>query len=233
MILPAWSVMVALYPKRFQVSTICARPAGIAGLNAKGQAAPVQPHHLDAALFKVKVLVHHEGEVLLDDNGVALQDNFLALRIGLKDGVAQQRLAPEAPSRNRSARMLSSGFLIDGKAPQRGCGWNCGACSHEKWIISCVFLYSKLSLPWSESMLACAWGAHGSAGLKLQVGLEGFDGARRRNHCPIGLNLRFAHQGHAVPVPSVGILGSRSVAFLSASAASSICPLFTMIAPKL
>ena len=23
-----------------------------------------------------------------------------------------------------------------------------------------VFLYSKLSLPWSESMLACAWAAH-------------------------------------------------------------------------
>ena len=31
--------------------------------------------------------------------------------------------------------------------------------------------------------------------------------ARRRNHRPIGLNLRLAHQSHTVPVPSVGVRG--------------------------
>ena len=81
-----------LVPKAFPDLHNLRAPAGIADLDAKGQAAPVQPHHHDAALFEVKVLVHDKRRILLDDNGVALQDNFLALRIGLKDGVAEKRL---------------------------------------------------------------------------------------------------------------------------------------------
>ena len=63
----------------------------IARLDAKRQAAPVEPHHGDAKLFKVEVLVNHERCILLHDNGVALQDNLLALGSGLIDGVGKER----------------------------------------------------------------------------------------------------------------------------------------------
>src|SRR5208282_435476 len=50
---------------------LLARPG--VDLDAKGQAAAVQPHHRDAALLEVEVLVYDESRILLNDNGVALQ----------------------------------------------------------------------------------------------------------------------------------------------------------------
>ena len=69
--------------------------AGIDHLNAKRQAAPIQAHHRNAALLEVEVFVDDEGRVLLDDNGVTLQDNFIALRSGLVDDVAEDGCGQE------------------------------------------------------------------------------------------------------------------------------------------
>src|SRR5277367_2628244 len=96
-----------------------------------------------------------------------------------------------------------------------------------------VFLYSRFSLPWRASMLPWAAGALGPLGWSLRYVWKASMVPGAGTIVPSGLTTALPMRAEPYQYQALAFVASRSVAFFKATAASSICPRFTRMAPRL
>ena len=122
MLFPSISVTSAVWPKRFQLATICSRTAA-SDFSTRTRKLPFfQANLYDAPLFQLEMFIEDGVGIFFDDDCVASQDSLGSLGRGLEDRVPRPQRAekgisvPAMTSRvtNRGQRGVLCGSRLRG-----------------------------------------------------------------------------------------------------------------------